>query len=114
MGTQKLCLVCKLKRSLYGLKQASRQRNLEFSKYLLSLGYTQSTNDYSLFVKSEGDHFTATLVYVDDVLITGNNDAEIQTTKKALHDKFTIKDLGLANYFLGIEICRIESKKIHS
>nr|GEZ19608.1 hypothetical protein [Tanacetum cinerariifolium] len=52
------------------------------------------------------DQFTAVLVYVDDVLITGNCTAEILSLKAALHNKFTIKDLGLAKYFLGIEICR--------
>ncbi|GJT45465.1 retrovirus-related pol polyprotein from transposon TNT 1-94 [Tanacetum coccineum] len=74
--------VCKLTRSLYGLKQASRQWNQELRKFLLSLGYEQSKHDYSLFVKNINGHFTATLVYVDDVLITGNNSAEILSLNK--------------------------------
>lgn len=97
--------VCKLKRSLYSLKQASRQWNQELSKFLLELGYIQSKHDYSMFVKIQGDDFTVLLVYVDDVLITGNCLQEIQSTKLALHDKFTVKDLGITKYFLGIELC---------
>ncbi|GKE01523.1 retrovirus-related pol polyprotein from transposon TNT 1-94, partial [Tanacetum coccineum] len=68
-------------------------------------GYEQSKQDYYLFVKVQGDSFTADLVYVDDVLIIGNTPTEIDSLKKSLDDKFTIKDLGLANYFLGIDIC---------
>ena len=98
--------VCKLKKSLYGLKQASRQWNLELTKFLLSLGYIQSKHDYSLFVKNHNGQFTAALVYVDDMLITGNCSDEIKFLKNALDQKFTIKDLGLAKYFLGIELCR--------
>nr|GEW20321.1 putative zinc finger, CCHC-type [Tanacetum cinerariifolium] len=63
--------VCKLKKSLYGLKQASRQWNHELSKFLQALGFTQSKNDCSLFVKKHKDEFIAVLVYVDDILITG-------------------------------------------
>lgn len=98
-------LVCCLKRSLDGLKQASCQWNQEFTRFLLSLGYFQSKHDYSLFVKHDGIHITVALVYVDDVLLTGNFFDEITRTKAALDHQFTIKDLGLAKYFLGIEIC---------
>lgn len=91
---------------MYGLKQASRQWNQELSKFLIQLGFVQSTHDYSLFVKDSRGVFIAALVYVDDILITGNSVEDITYTKDALHQKFTIKDLGLARYFLGIEICR--------
>nr|GEU79064.1 hypothetical protein [Tanacetum cinerariifolium] len=92
--------VCKLNRSLYGLKQASRQWNQELTRFLVEKGYEQSKQDYSLFVKVQEDSFTAALVYVDDVSITCNTPTEIDSLKKSLDDKFTIKDLGLANYFL--------------
>ncbi|GJZ23993.1 retrovirus-related pol polyprotein from transposon TNT 1-94, partial [Tanacetum coccineum] len=97
--------VCRLNKSLYGLKQAFMQWNHELSKFLVSLVFVQSKHDYSLFVKVQGTQFTAVLVYVDDILLTGNSAQVICDTKAALDKKFTIKDLGLAIYFLGIELC---------
>lgn len=98
--------VCKLKRSLYGLKQASRQWNTEFTKFLIQLGFVQSKRNYSLFTKRNKGRFIAALVYVDDVLITGDDAPGISALKQVLNEAFTIKDLGLARYFLGLEICR--------
>lgn len=72
--------VCKLKRSLFGLKQASRQWNHKLTGFLISLGYKQS-NDYSLFVKAAAEFFTRILVYVYDVLLTGNDSVEIVNIK---------------------------------
>lgn len=100
--------VCCLKRSLYGLEQASRQWNLELSTFLINLGYDQSTNDYSLFVRNKKGSLTALLVYVDDILLTGSDLAELERVKQELHMKFTIKDLGVARFFLGMEIYRTE------
>ncbi|GKA83150.1 RmlC-like cupins superfamily protein [Tanacetum coccineum] len=99
--------VCKLKKFLYVLKQASRQWNYEFSKFLVHLGFVQSKHDYSMFVKHNGDEFTVALFYVDDVLLTGNSPTVISQTKAVLDAKFTIKDLGFAKYFLGIEIASL-------
>ncbi|KAK6163282.1 hypothetical protein DH2020_000146 [Rehmannia glutinosa] len=104
--------VCLLKRSLYGLKQASRQWNLEFSDKLLGFGFVQSPHDNCLFVKHTGDIYLALVIYVDDVLITGNSSAAIQELKDYLHNLFTIKDLGQAKYFLGLELLR-SSKGTH-
>jgi len=70
-------LVCKLNKSLYGLKQASRNWNKKLTSELLLLGYTQSSTDHSLFVKKSASDITALLVYVDDVVLTGNSIAEI-------------------------------------
>ncbi|KAL2247193.1 UNVERIFIED_CONTAM: Retrovirus-related Pol polyprotein from transposon RE1 [Sesamum indicum] len=98
--------VCKLKRSLYGLKQASRQWNHEFTTKLLAYGFLQSPNDHCLFSKSVGFDKIFLLVYVDDVLISSSADHLIQPVKDYLHGLFTIKDLGQAHYFLGLEIAR--------
>ena len=97
-------LVCGLHKSLYGLKQASRQWFTKFSEAIRSAGYEQSRANYSLFTKKQDKSFTALLIYVDDILITGNDPMRIATTKKFLHSHFHLKDLGDLKYFLGIEI----------
>jgi len=97
-------LVCRLHKSLYGLKQASRQWFAKFSEAMCSAGFIQSRADYSLFTKTRGKLFTALLIYVDDILITGNDHASIVDTKKFLHSQFNLKDLGNLKYFLGIEV----------
>ncbi|XP_021736562.1 uncharacterized protein LOC110703119 [Chenopodium quinoa] len=96
--------VCKLKRSLYGLRQASRCWNIELSKFLVSQGYVQSKEDYSMFIRSVGDSFTVVIAYIDDLLVSGNDSGEISSLKTKLHSTFTIKDLGALTYFLGIEL----------
>ncbi|GJR36640.1 NSP-interacting kinase 1-like protein [Tanacetum coccineum] len=75
-----------------------------------SIGYVQSKHDYSLFFKTQGEAFTVVLVYLDDMLITGNSQSAILSLKSCLDEKFTIKDLGLAKYFLGIELCKTDTR----
>ena len=97
--------ICKLRRSLYGLKQASRQWFARLVDELLSQGFVQSKNDYSLFLKKENGDITIVVVYVDYIIIiTGSNEATITALKSHLHNIFSIKDLGLLHYFLSIEI----------
>lgn len=71
---------------------------------LNKLGFSQSKNEYSLFVKKQGHSITILAVYVDDILITGNNNEAITSIKQHLDHSFTIKDLGRLHYFLGIEV----------
>ena len=97
-------LVCRLHKSLYGLKQASRQWFSKFSEAIRAAGYVQSRADYSLFTRIQGKSFTALLIYVDDILITGNDPVSIAAIKKFLHSQFHLKDLGDLKYFLGIEV----------
>ncbi|KAM0043325.1 putative RNA-directed DNA polymerase [Helianthus debilis subsp. tardiflorus] len=73
--------VCKLQKSLYGLKQASRNWYQKFTSSLLEKGFKQTGADHSLFVFKEKDVFIATLIYVDDVIIVGNDLNRIQETK---------------------------------
>ncbi|KAK2387518.1 cysteine-rich RECEPTOR kinase [Trifolium repens] len=101
--------VCKLNKSIYGLKQASRQWYSKLSDSLISLGYSHSNADYSLFTKTCNNKFTALLIYVDDIVLTGNDFSEIQLVKSFLNDKFKIKDLGQLRYFLGLEVARSTS-----
>ncbi|CAJ2632157.1 unnamed protein product [Trifolium pratense] len=102
-GTTK---VCKLQKSIYGLKQASRQWYSKLSESLISFGYLQSSSDFSLFTKFNDSSFTALLVYVDDIVLAGNDISEIKNVKSFLNDRFKIKDLGPLRYFLGLEVAR--------
>ncbi|XP_020549853.1 uncharacterized protein LOC110012087 [Sesamum indicum] len=99
-------LVCRLHRSLYGSKQASHQWNMELTTLLQSFGYSQCPHDHCLFLKITDSCFVALLVYVDDILLTGDSTTELDALKAHLHSLFTIKDLGLAKYFLGLEFAR--------
>ncbi|CAJ2651351.1 uncharacterized mitochondrial protein AtMg00810-like [Trifolium pratense] len=96
--------VCKLKKSLYGLRQASRKWYEKLSQFLITIGYAQMTSDPTLFTKSTSSDFSVLLVYVDDIVLTGNCMDEIDATKSQLHKAFRIKDLGILKFFLGLEV----------
>lgn len=96
--------VCRLRKSLYGLKQASCQWFHKLSIALQHQGFIQSKNDYSLFLKKTSQHLTIVAVYVDDMLVTGSDPLDIVNLKKYLHQAFTIKGLGSLHYFLGLEV----------
>ncbi|BBH04611.1 RmlC-like cupins superfamily protein [Prunus dulcis] len=89
--------------------QASRNWFAKFTNALQDAGFVQSLADYSLFTRYHDNSFTIILIYVDDIVITGNDPKAIQSLKDFLHARFRIKDLGNLKYFLGIEVAR--SKK---
>src|SRR6266542_1019847 len=96
--------VCKLMKSLYGLKQSPRAWFGRFSKEVCSLGFRQSNADHTLFFKHRSNKITILVVYVDDIIITGNDDEEMKYLKETLAKIFEVKDLGHLHYFLGIEV----------
>lgn len=83
--------VCKLKKSLYGLKQASRQCLSKLPSSLLQFGFTQAKFDPSLFIRKTSNNFMALLIYVDDVILASNHIHDIAIIKKHMHDSFKIK-----------------------
>ncbi|KAL7610818.1 hypothetical protein Lser_V15G12059 [Lactuca serriola] len=95
--------VCRLHKALYGLKQAPRAWFHRLSTFLVSTGFVCSRADPSLFVFKRDSCVLYLLVYVDDLILTGNDDTVIRSIIKRLHHEFAIKDLGHLNYFLGIE-----------
>lgn len=97
-------LVCKLTKTLYGLKQASRAWFLKLKQVLQALGFSTSRADNSLFYKFGPHSCTMLLTYVDDILITGNDEQEMETIIQHLNSSFSLKDLGKIHSFLGIEI----------
>ena len=69
-------------------------------------GYEQSNSDHTLFLKKEKERITCLIIYVDDMVITGNNEEEISELKKSLFMEFEMKDLRNLKCFLGIEVLR--------
>ena len=98
--------VLRLHRSLYGLKQSPRAWFDRFRQSMLKQGYYQGNADHTLFYKHDANKVAIILVYVDDIVITGNDLTEICSLKKYLAQEFEVKDLGQLRYFLGIEISR--------
>ncbi|XP_019256458.1 PREDICTED: uncharacterized protein LOC109234868 [Nicotiana attenuata] len=97
-------VVCRLNKSLYGLKHASRQWYAKLTKALSSKGYQHSENDHLLFCQKTPSSIIFVAVYVDDVIITGTDSGEIAGLKAFLDQMFKIKDLGRLHYFLGLEV----------
>ena len=97
-------VVCKLHKSLYGLKQASRQWFAKLTTELLSQGFIQTKMDYSLFTHKDHHFITIVAIYVDDIIVTRNNTSLISHLKSHLHNVFSIKDLGCLSIFLGLEL----------
>jgi hypothetical protein len=98
--------VCKLKKPLYELKQSPRMWYQKFDTYMLGLGFTRSKADQCVYFKLIDDHFIYLVLYVDDMLMIGNDKDIILDEKTQLSSKFDVKDLGVANFILGTKIKR--------
>jgi len=96
--------VCKLKKALYGLKQAPRAWFEKFSIVISSLGFVSSNHDSALFIKCTDAGRIILSLYVDDMIITGDDIDGISVLKTELARRFEMKDLGYLRYFLGIEV----------
>lgn len=96
--------VCKLRKSLYGLKQALRAWNSKFTSYLLAIGFHASLSDTSLFIRKDGSDIVILLLYVDDIIIPGSNNLKINHVVQELFEVFDLKDLGKLTFFLGLQI----------
>ncbi|KAM2549652.1 hypothetical protein TB1_013993 [Malus domestica] len=104
--------VCKLQRSIYGLKQASRSWNIRFDTEIKTFGFTQNEDDNCVYQKVVGDAVVFLVLYVDDILLFGNDTAVLSSVKVWLSKTFHMKDLGDASYVLGIKLYRDRSRKL--
>ena len=104
--------VCKLKRSIYGLKQASRSWNLRFDEAVKEFGFIKNEDEPCVYKRLSGSAIIFLVLYVDDILLIGNDIPELQAVKAWLSTSFSMKDLGEAAYILGVRIYRDRSRKL--
>ncbi|OMO62984.1 Integrase, catalytic core [Corchorus capsularis] len=104
--------VCKLHRSIYGLRQAPRAWFQRFSNALYDLGFSSSHADPSMFIWHSSSDILVLLLYVDDIILTGSSMSVISSLISKLTSSFLVKDLGDLHYFLGIEAHRTSQQLI--
>jgi transposase InsO family protein len=99
-------LVCKLKKSLYGLKQSPRAWYQRIDSFFTNEGFTRSQADHSLYIKQTGEYLLIVLIYVDDLIILASLLAKLSWLKSKLNEEFDMSDLGELKYCLGVEFVR--------
>jgi len=97
-------MVCKLKKSIYRLKQASRQWYFKFNDTIVSFGFKENIVDKCIYLKVNGSKFIFLILYVDDILLATNDLGLLSETKKFLFNNFEMKNMVEAYYVIGIEI----------
>ncbi|GJZ43547.1 retrotransposon protein, putative, ty1-copia subclass [Tanacetum coccineum] len=104
--------VCKLQRSIYGLKQASRSWNKSFDEEIKRFRFAQNLDEPCVYQKGSESNITFLILYVDDIIIMGNHIPSLQRVKDYLGKCFSMKDLGETAFILGIKIFRDRSKRL--
>ena len=97
-------LVCRLRKSLYGLKQSSRCWNKTFREFLQNEGFKQSAADPCVFIRESEEGLAVVAVYVDDLFLLTDTEEEMSRIKSALTNRFKMKDMGKLHFCLGISI----------
>ena len=96
--------VCRLKKALYGLKQEPRVWYSRIDSYLLENGFEKCEGEPTLYIKEKDGKILIVVLYVDDVIFTGNDDYFIENFKTVVKEEFEMTDMGLLRYFLRIEV----------
>ncbi|GJZ28216.1 retrotransposon protein, putative, ty1-copia subclass [Tanacetum coccineum] len=104
--------VCKLQRSIYGFKQASRSWNKRFDKEIKRFEFTQNIDKPCVYQKASESNVTFLILYADDIIIMGNHIPSLQSVKDYLGKCFAMKDLREATFILGIKIYKDRSKRL--
>jgi Reverse transcriptase (RNA-dependent DNA polymerase) len=104
--------ICKLLKSIYGLKQASRSWNLRFYKEVKKFDFIKCEEEPCVYRKTSGSAIAFLILYVDDILLMENDIPLLQSAKSSLKKVFSMKDLGDVVYILGIKIYRDRSKRL--
>ena len=97
-------LVCRLWRSLYGLKQTPRAWYEKMDSFLLASHFTRYHSNPTVYIQCHGVDLLILVLYVDDLIIIGSSSSIIQSVQQALREQFEMIDLGLLHYFLGLQV----------
>ena len=103
--------VCKLTKSIYGLKQSPRCWNLTLDTYLKKLKFVQTASDPCIYYRKTGGDIMYIGVYVDDIILAGKTVKQLEEIKRDLSQEFDIKDLGKLGYFLGMKVVQSEESQ---
>jgi hypothetical protein len=104
--------ICKLQKSIYGLKQASRSWNLHFDEVVKGFGFIENIEESCVYKKVSESTVVFLVLYVNDILLVRNYIPMMEVIKSSLRKSFSMKDLGEAAYILGIKIYRDRSKRL--
>lgn len=102
-------MVCKLKKSIYELKQASRQWYLKFNNTITSYNFVENTIDWCIYMKVSGSKFIILLLYIDNILFAANDNRLSYDVSNFLSKNFKIKYMGETSFMIRIEIVRDRS-----
>ena len=97
-------MVCKLKRSIYGFKQASRSWNIRFDQAIKLFGFEQNLDEPRVYKRHQDKVVMFLVLYVDDILLIGNDVGVMSSVNVWLSSQFDIKDLGEAKFILRIKL----------
>ena len=106
--TGKENMVLKLKKALYGLRQAPRAWNLKLDKSLKQMGFVKCTQEQAVYTRGNTNTRIIVGIYVDDLILTGEDPKGVELFKKQIIGEFEMSDLGLLSYYLGIEVAQFE------
>ena len=102
--------ICKLQKSIYGLKQASQSWNIHFDELVKGFGFHQNEEEACVYKKESGSSVAFQILYADNILLIENDIPTLESIKTLLKNYFSMKDLGKAAYILGMKIYRDRSK----
>ena len=105
-------MTCKLQRSIYGLKHVSRTWNIRFDQPITLYGFEKSPDEPCVYKRIQGTKVVFLVLYIDDILLIGNDIEVLSSVKGWLQNQFDMKDLGEANYILGIKLLRDRKNKV--
>ena len=107
---EKECMGCRQKKSIYGLKQDSKQWYLEFDETIRKFGFKENEEDNCIYAKFKNEKIIFLILYVDDILLASSDIDLLLEIKKFLSSKFDMNDLGEASFVLELKFTKMKEK----